>query len=111
MNANPPDRELDALLAEMLAPADRPPDEAFVTKVDWAVAEHERYRRKRAQLWRQLSGEALAIAALAGSLALIAQVPAVRAALVELPFVAWPALMSLLVLWLIVMRRAPKTLT
>ncbi len=49
--------------------------------------------------------------ALAGSLALIAQVPAVRAALVELPFVAWPALMSLLVLWLIVMRRAPKTLT
>jgi hypothetical protein len=104
------DRALDEILARELAIADRPPDHVFVAKVDHAVAEWQRYRRWRADLWRNLAGEMVSIAALGGSLAVIAEVPEVRAALSESPTVAWPALLSILLFWLVVTRTVPRPL-
>jgi hypothetical protein len=102
--------EFDALLAETLAPPQRPVDAAFVARVDRAVLESERYRRWRANLWRQLAGELLALGALAASLVAIGQVPDVRTALAEAPTAAWPALLSLIMLWLLVTRQRPGAL-
>jgi hypothetical protein len=104
MNSHEADRALDALLAGALAPAERSPDRRFVARVDRAIAEVERYRSARARLLRRLASEALAIGALAASLAVLARAPAVRQALVEAPSLAWPLLLSVLVLWVIVSR-------
>ena len=102
------DSEFDELLRSALAPLEGPADGAFVARVDRAVVESERYRRWRRNLWRQLGGESLALAALAASLAVIARIPDVRDALAHTPVLAWPALLSLLVLWLFVARAAPS---
>jgi hypothetical protein len=104
MSGQKSDAGFDAMLAEALAPPDRAADRAFVALVDGAVAESERYRRQRAGLRRQLGGEMLALAALAGSIAVIARIPDVRAALAEAPNLAWPALLSLLIFWVAVTR-------
>jgi hypothetical protein len=99
------DLEFDALLREALAPPERPADARFVRRVDLAVAEAERYRLWRARMLRQLTSEALAVAALAGSLACVAQVPELRAALAQTPELAWPALLLLLLFWLMIRTR------
>ncbi len=98
------DQAFDAMLAEALAPPKRDKDAAFIAKVDRAVIERERYLRQRASLRRQLGGEMLALAALGGSVALLARIPDVRTALSEAPTMAWPALLSLVLFWLVVTR-------
>ena len=101
-----PDRDdgLDAMLAEALTPPKREKDAGFIARVDRAVVERERYLRKRSALRRQLGGEMLALAALGGSIALIARIPDVRIAMAEAPVPAWSALLSLLLFWLVVTR-------
>lgn len=103
------ERAMDELIAGQLALVERSPDESFVAKVDHAVLEWQRYRRWRASLWRQLVSEGLSIATLGGSLAVITQAPTVRLALVEMPMTIWPALISLLLLWVIVARGGERS--
>jgi hypothetical protein len=93
------DAELDRQLREALAPPDRPADRGFVLRVERAVAEEERYRRWRAAFLRQLVTEALALGAVGGSLAVIAQVEQVGAVLAEAPGLIWAAVLALLLLW------------
>ncbi|HEX6376279.1 MAG TPA: hypothetical protein VFZ91_11230 [Allosphingosinicella sp.] len=93
------DNELDILLSEALAPPQSPADRGFVLRVERAVAEEERYRKWRAAFLRQLVSETLALAAVGGSFAFIAQVPAVEAALTEAPGLIWAALVLLLLVW------------
>lgn len=99
------DPALDRLLREALAPPERAADRGFVVRVERAVAEAERYRRWRAALVRQLAGEALALAAVAGSLIFIAQAPAVRDALDKAPGLGWSALLALFLFWMLVRGR------
>lgn len=99
------DRDLDLLLSEALAPPERPADRGFVLRVERAVAEAERYRRRRAALVRQLAGEGLAMAAVAAGLACIAQAPQMREALERAPDLAWLALPVLLLFWTLVRGR------
>ncbi|HYE28598.1 MAG TPA: hypothetical protein VEA61_10240 [Allosphingosinicella sp.] len=93
------DEKLDILLGEALAPPEGPADRGFVLRVERAVAEEERYRKWRAAFVRQLVTEAAALAALGGSFALVARVPAVEAALTETPGLIWAALVLLLLVW------------
>ena len=104
MTAPEPDAAFDSMLAEALAPPKRGKDGGFIAKVDRAVIERERYLRKRSALRRQLAGEMLAVAALGGSVALLARIPDVSTALAEAPILAWPALLSLVLFWLVVTR-------
>jgi hypothetical protein len=99
------DSELDGLLSEALAPPDRPRDRFFVLRVERAVAEEERYRKWRSECLRQLVTEALSLAAVGGSFALIAQVPMVREALTAAPGLFWAALLLLLLLWMLMRGR------
>jgi sterol desaturase/sphingolipid hydroxylase (fatty acid hydroxylase superfamily) len=93
------DEHLDILLGEALAPPERPTDRGFVLRVERSVAEEQRYRKWRAALLRQLATEALALAAVGGSFAFIARVPAVEAMLTVAPGLIWAALVLLLLLW------------
>ncbi|HEV2866748.1 MAG TPA: hypothetical protein VGX37_09545 [Allosphingosinicella sp.] len=102
------DEAFAALLAAELAPPERGVDEPFVARVALAVVEAERYRRWRRRIAGQLIGEAMVLAALAASLAIIARAEAVQAVLAEAPELAWPAALPLLLIWLIT-RRAPRT--
>jgi hypothetical protein len=104
MTAPDTDSAFDAMLAVALAPPKRDKDRGFIAKVDRAVIERERYLRQRSALRRQLGGEMLALAALGGSVALLARIPDVSEALAEAPTLAWPALLSLLLFWLVVTR-------
>ncbi len=99
-----PDSAFDAILAEALAPPARDKDPGFIARVDRAVIERERYLRQRGALRRQLGGEMLALAALGGSVALLARIPDVSEALAEAPTLAWPALLSLILFWVAVTR-------
>lgn len=99
------DTALDLLLREVLAPPERPADRGFVVRVDQAVAEAERYRRWRAGLVRQLVTEALALAAVAGSLVFVSQVPEVSEALAATPGLIWPAVLALFLVWMLVRGR------
>jgi hypothetical protein len=99
------DREFDALLQGTLAPPDRPADRGFVVRVDRALAEVDRYRTARARLLRQLASEGLAVGAIAGSLATLAQIPGLRVALGASPGLAWTALLGLFLFWLLIRGR------
>ena len=100
------DPELDRLLSEALAPPTRPSDRGFVLRVERAVAEAERYRRRRAALFRQLASEALALGAVAASLAYMAQAPQVRDALERAPELGWLTLPTLFLVWALVRGRS-----
>ena len=66
MNAND---EFDALLAEALAPPSRAPDLNFMTRVDLAVDEEQRYRRWRRLALDRVASEALMLIGLTGAAA------------------------------------------
>lgn len=99
------DLRLDLLLREALAPPEGPADRGFVLRVERAVIEEERFRRSRAALLGQLAGEALAVGAVAASLAFIAQAPQVREMLAAAPELGWLALPAMLLVWLLVRGR------
>ena len=104
MNDVEAEKALDVLLGQALRLEDRPPDLAFAARVDAAVAEAERYRRWRAGMMRQLAGELLALAGLTGGVAVLAHAPGVGEALAGAPGLVWPALLSLLLLWMTLIR-------
>lgn len=100
------DEDLDILLREALAPPEGPADRGFVLRVERSMAEGERYRKWRAAFLRQLTSEALALAAVGGSFAVIAQVPAVEAALTHAPGLIWAVLVLLLLFWALMRGRS-----
>jgi hypothetical protein len=104
------DEALDELLGRALALSGRAADAAFVSRVDAAVAEAERYRRLRARLRGQLVGELLALAGLAGGIAVIAHAPGVADTLTRAPALLWPAMLALLLLWMLFTRTTPRLL-
>lgn len=110
MSGGPTDRELDELLGAALALTDRGPDPRFLGRVEAAIAEADRYRRWQANMLRQLTGELLALAGLAGALAVIAQAPGVGEALAEAPTLVWPAMLAMLLLWMILIRGPSRLL-
>lgn len=99
------DRGLDLLLSEALAPPERPADRGFVRRVERGVAEAERYRRRRAGLLRQLGSEALALGAVAASLAFVVQAPQIREALERAPELGWLTLPILFLIWVLLRGR------
>jgi hypothetical protein len=99
------DPELDKLLRSALAPPEGPADRGFVVRVDRALTEAERYRRSRAALRRQLVTEALALGAVGGSLAFLAQIGEVREALDQAPGLAWSILLAMFLVWMLVRGR------
>jgi hypothetical protein len=101
------DAQLDALLAGALAPPKRPVDTAFAARVQREVAEFERYRRWRQALKRRLVSEALAAGAIGGSLVFLGQVPDFRAILDRAPGLAWPAVLALLLFWMLIAHGRP----
>jgi hypothetical protein len=96
----------EALLKKEFAPPAGPADRAFVARVDQAVAEADLYRRVRRRILNQLATEALAVAAIAASLAFVARIPQIRDALTRTPELAWPAVLLLLLFWLLLRGRA-----
>ena len=93
------DEDLDILLGEALAPPEGPADRGFVLRVERSVAEEERYRKWRSALLGQLATEALALAAVGGSFAMLSRVPAVEGLLSDAPGLIWAALLLLLLFW------------
>jgi hypothetical protein len=103
------DLAFERLLADGLAPADRPPDAAFVARVDRAVIADALFRRQREALWRRFGGETLAIAAVGAGLAVLARIPDLREALAGTSDLALPAMLALplLLLWILVTKARP----
>jgi hypothetical protein len=99
------DPEFDSLLSEMLAPPEGPADRGFVLRVERAVAEAERFRRRRSAVRGQIASEGLAVAAVAASFAFVAQVPDVARLLAAAPGLSWAALLALLLVWMLVRGR------
>jgi hypothetical protein len=93
------DEELDILLGEALAPPEGRADRGFVLRVERSVAEEQRYRKWRSALLGQLATEAMALAAVAASFAMLARVPAVAGLLSDAPGLIWAALLLLLLVW------------
>lgn len=96
--------DLDCLLADALAPPERPADRAFLSRVELAITEHARFSRQwRALLWRG-AGEVAAVLALLAGLVLLSRTPVLA------PFVGhdWlpvaSPLLLVLLLWAAVQR-------
>jgi len=94
------DPALDEMLWRTLKLDSRPADSAFVTKVERAVIEQERYRRVTTALSRQLVSDLLGLLAVIASLLVLSFSPDLREALAGMQLWAWGGLMSLLLLWL-----------
>ncbi|MBA3941219.1 MAG: hypothetical protein C0520_08430 [Sphingopyxis sp.] len=71
----PEDRDIDAMLAAMLAPPGRPGDRSFVAGVERAIDAKAAYARARARFWRSFAFEALAVGALLAALWLLSSAP------------------------------------
>jgi hypothetical protein len=91
----------EALLKEELTPLEGPADRIFLARIGHAVVEAELYRRARRRILGQLGTEALAVGALAASLAFVARIPEIREALTRTPELAWPAILLLLLFWML----------
>ena len=71
----PDDRTIDALLAGMLAPPERPGDRGFAIGVARAIDAQAAYARARRRFWRSFAFEALAVGALLAALWLLSSAP------------------------------------
>jgi hypothetical protein len=66
-----PNTEMDAMLAELLAPPARNGDRGFMLQVERAIDAQAAYTRARARFWRSFAFEALAVGALLAALWLL----------------------------------------
>jgi hypothetical protein len=104
------DERLDVLLSEMLALPEGSEDPGFVSRVDRAVTEAEWYRGWKRALRFQVMTEALAVGAIAASIAVIAGAPGIREEIAGVPGLLWPAVLCLFLLWTLI-RGGPRALT
>ena len=95
----PDDHDIDAMLAAMLAPPERPGDRGFAAGVARAIDAKAAYARARRHFWRNFAFEALAVVALLAALWLLSSTPLLA------PFAGtthWglaPPLLLVLLLW------------
>ncbi|WP_422059024.1 hypothetical protein [Sphingopyxis sp.] len=67
----PDESEIDAMLADVLAPPARAGDRQFVTRIDQAIDAEAALARAERRFWRSFAVEALAIGALLAALWLL----------------------------------------
>lgn len=105
-----PERRLEDLLASALAPPQRPPDAAFVARVEANIAELERYRLWRAKMARRFTTQLFATGAVGGALALISQAPETAMAVSQQPTFISAGVAVMLLCWLGLTGLRPKLL-
>lgn len=102
--------DFEALLRQEIVPPERPPDRAFVARIDSAVAQEAWFREWRARILRELSGEVLGLASVVGALAFAARAPGVREAIGGAPELAGTAVLLLILLAWLLIRGKPDAL-
>lgn len=95
----PDERETDALLAAMLAPAVRPGDRGFAGGVERAIDAQAAYARARGRFWRSFAFEALAVGALLVALWLLSSAPLLAPYAGSAHWGLAPPLLLILLLW------------
>ena len=95
----PDDQDIDAMLAAMLAPPERPGDRSFAVGVERAIDTQAAYARARSRFWRSFAFEALAIGALLAALWLLSSAPLLAPLAGATHWGLAPPLLLVLLLW------------
>lgn len=93
------DAELDSLLANVLAPPQRQPDQQFIDRVRQHIRLDELQRASRARLFEKLGIELLSLVALGCALAAIGASAEIAGLARDVPQVALVAVVSVFALW------------
>ena len=93
---------IDARLGALLRGTDRAPDEAFVARLERALAAERRMEAQRRAAWRRFAAEAAASVAVAAAFILIGRVAPDAPELGALASSPLPAAGLLLILWMVV---------
>ncbi len=104
MNGRISDEELDELLWREFKLDYRAPDEPFVSRVDRAVLEEERFARAKAAMSRDFTVDLISLAAIVAALVVLSSAPGLREALAGFELWAWGSVLALMLLWLAVRR-------
>lgn len=95
----PDDQAIDAMLAGMLAPPERPSDRDFAAGVARAIDARAAYARARRRFWRSFAFEALAVGALLAALWLLSSAPLLASLAGTAHWGLAPPLLLILLLW------------
>ena len=95
----PDDRDIDAMLAAVLAPPGRPGDRGFALGVERAIDAQAAYARAQRRFWRSFAFEALAIGALLAALWLLSSAPLLAPLAGATHWGLAPPLLIILLLW------------
>ncbi len=96
---SPNDQGMDAMLAALLAPPERPGDRGFAAGVERAIDARAAYARARSRFWRSFAFEALAIGALLAALWLLSSAPLLAPLAGATHWGLAPPLLLILLLW------------
>lgn len=102
---------LDGLLADILAPDERPIGAAFVSQVAYQVAELERDRCWRRSIVHRFTTQLLSIVAVGGTLALVSLAPDRAVTIGPPPGLIWPGLLVMLLCWITLAGVRPRLIT
>jgi fatty acid desaturase len=95
----PDDREMDAVLAAMLAPPERPGDRGFANEVERLIDAQAAYARARRRFWRSFAFEVLAVGALLAALWLLSSTSLLAPLAGPTHWGLAPPLLLILLLW------------
>ena len=95
----PDDREMDAVLAAMLAPPERPGDRGFAIEVERLIDTQAAYARARRRFWRSFAFEVLAVGALLAALWLLSSTSLLAPLAGPTHWGLAPPLLLILLLW------------
>ncbi len=95
----PDDREMDAVLAAMLAPPERPGDRGFAIEVERLIDAQAAYARARRRFWRSFAFEVLAVGALLAALWLLSSTSLLAPLAGPTHWGLAPPLLLILLLW------------
>ncbi|KQZ69435.1 hypothetical protein ASE06_01030 [Sphingopyxis sp. Root214] len=95
----PDDHDINAMLAAMLAPPERPGDRGFAVGVERAIDAQAAYASARSRFWRSFAFEASAIGALLAALWLLSSAPLLAPLAGAGHWGLAPPLLLILLLW------------
>ena len=95
----PDDGEMDAVLAAMLAPPERPGDRGFAIEVERLIDAQAAYARARRRFWRSFAFEVLAVGALLAALWLLSSTSLLAPLAGPTHWGLAPPLLLILLLW------------
>lgn len=95
----PDDGEMDAVLAAMLAPPERPGDHGFAIEVERLIDAQAAYARARRRFWRSFAFEVLAVGALLAALWLLSSTSLLAPLAGPTHWGLAPPLLLILLLW------------